>query len=499
MNSKNNKETENKKEKDILKTRVEDFKNNFNISSFEKSIYNIKDKVTAKKILHGIDENVVREISKDKKEPAWMLELRLRALKKYYESSNPIWGPDLTEIKDMNIAVFLKNETDPKKNWEDLPEDIKNTFDRLGIPEAEKEYLAGVSAQYDSEAVYHNVKDLLTKQGAIYMEMHEAVLKHEDLVKKYFAKIIDENLHKYSALHLALWSGGSFVYVPKGVKLYIPIQSYYRLNAPGAGQFEHTLIVAEEDSYVHYIEGCSAPRYNVLNLHAGAVEIHVGKNAHVKFSTVENWSRNMYNLNTKKAIVMENGKIEWVSGSFGSRVSMLYPSSILKGDNSISEYTGITFAGKDQFIDNGCSSIHLGKNTYSTVNTKAITQDNGVSLTRNIVYIDKKAIGSKSNSECESLMLSKESISDTIPVIDSRTDKADIGHEASIGKISDEAIFYLTSRGITEEEAKKLIVRGFAEPISKSLPLEYAVEMNRLIEMELEGANRINDKKLKIK
>lgn len=330
---------------------------------------------------------------------------------------------------------------------------------------------------------------MLLAQGVIYMDMSEALLKHEELVKQYFSKAIDMSLHKYTALHLALWSGGSFVYVPKDIQVFIPIQSYYRLNAPGAGQFEHTLIIAEENSSIHYIEGCSAPSYNVLNLHAGSVEIFVGKNANVKFSTIENWSKNMYNLNTKKAIVEENGKIEWITGSFGSKVSMLYPTSVLKGDDSKSEFTGITFANSNQYIDNGCSSIHLGKNTYSTVNTKAITVDNGISITRNIVYIDKNATGSKSNSECESLMLGDNAISDTIPVIDQRTKDADIGHEASIGKISDEAIYYMKTRGINEEEAKKMIVRGFAEPISRELPLEYAIEMNQLIDMELEGAN----------
>lgn len=456
----------------------------------DRGVYDIiNDVKIAKQVEKGLSKDIVLEISKEKNEPKWMLDIRLKALEEFNKQSNPNWGPDLSEVDISKIVTYIKPDTKKTNNWNDVPEDIKDTFDKLGIPEAEKKALAGVSVQLDSEEVYHNVKELLKEQGIIYMDMSEALIKHEDLVKKYFTKAIPTTLHKYIALHYAVWSGGSFVYVPKGVKTTIPIQSYYRLNSSGAGQFEHTLIVVEDDASIHYIEGCSAPKYNELNVHAGAVEILVGDNAKMRFSTIENWSKNMYNLNTKRAIIGENSKMEWISGSFGSKVSMLYPTSILKGDGSSSEYTGITYASHGQNIDNGCTHIHLGKNTYSNINTKSITQGDGKSMTRNNIYISKNAIGAKTNSDCQSLMLDSGSVSDTIPVIDVNTDKADVGHEAKIGKIEDSAIFYLMSRGLTEADAKGMIVRGFAEPISKELPIEYALEMNRLIDIELEGAN----------
>ncbi len=360
-----------------------------------------------------------------------------------------------------------------------------------GIPEAEIKSLAGVSAQYDSEEVYHNVKEEFSKQGIIYLDFNTAVKEHEELVKEYFGKSITPKLHKYSALHYSVFSGGSFVYVPDNVEAIMPIQSYYRLNAPGAGQFEHTLIVLGKNSKLHYIEGCSAPKYNELNIHAGAVEIFVKENGHMKFSTIENWSKNMYNLNSKRAILEKNAKIEWVSGSFGSKVSMLYPTSILKGDGSSSTFTGITFAGENQNIDNGCTAIHIGKNSSSIVNTKSIVRNGGINTTRNIIKVQKGAKGVKSNSDCDSLILDDLSVSDTIPVIDVRESNTDIGHEAKIGKIENDTIFYLMSRGLEERDAKVMIVRGFASPISKELPLEYAVEMNNLINLELEGHDGI--------
>lgn len=459
-----------------------------NITEISRGIYDKIDDIKIKKQTEkGITEKVVREISKEKKEPKWMLDLRLKALKRFFEMENPIWGPNLTEVDITNITAYVKPDINKTASWDDVPENIKETFEKLGIIDAEKKYLAGVTAQIDSEEIYHNVEKNITSKGVIYMDISEAVLKHEKLVKKYFAKLINENLHKYSALHLAVWSGGSFIYVPAGVKLDIPVQSYYRLNAKGAGQFEHTLIVLEKDASLHFIEGCSAPKYNELNVHAGSVEIFVGENSKIRFSTIENWSKNMYNLNTKRAILEKNAEIEWISGSFGSKVTMLYPTTILKGDNSKSEFTGITFAGEDQEIDNGSSNIHLGKNTSSNVNTKSITIKNGKSITRNYVYVGKEAENAKSNSDCESLMLNEGSITDTIPVINSKRGDSQIGHEAKIGKIGDEKIFYLMSRGLTEEDAKTMIVRGFAEPISKELPIEYALEMNRLIGLELEG------------
>lgn len=374
-----------------------------------------------------------------------------------------------------------------KHDWKDIPEDIKNTFDLLGIPKAERESLAGVGAQYDSEVVYHNVSEELRNQGVLYMDMETAVKEYRELVEPYFMKLVPPNDHKFAALHGAVWSGGSFVYVPEGVQVHIPIQSYFRLNAPGAGQFEHTLIIVEKGAKIHYIEGCSAPKYYVNNLHAGCVELYIKEDATLKYSTIENWSRNMYNLNTKRAVVDKNGRIEWVSGSFGSKVSMLYPMSILRGEGARSEFTGITFAGAGQHLDTGSKVVHAAPHTTSVVNSKSISKNGGVAIYRGLLSATPNAKNSKATVSCESLMLDSESRSDTIPIISVSNDNVDVGHEAKIGRISDEAIFYLMSRGLTEEEAKAMIVRGFVEPIAKELPLEYAVEMNNLIKLELEG------------
>ena len=373
------------------------------------------------------------------------------------------------------------------ENWDDGPSYIRDTFDRLGIPEAEKQSLAGVGAQYDSEVVYHSIHKDLEEQGVIYTDIETAIVEYEDIMKEHFMKLISINDHKFAALHGAVWSGGSFIYVPKGVKVKMPLQSYFRLNAPEAGQFEHTLIIVDEGADLHFIEGCSAPKYKKNVLHAGAVELIVKKGARLRYSTIENWSRNMYNLNTKRALVEEDGVIEWVSGSFGSRVSMLYPMSILKGDRSRCEFTGVTFAAAGQYLDTGCKIIHQGKQTSSTVHSKSISKNGGTAFYRGLLKVLPEATGSRSTVECESLMLDNLSSSDTIPIIDINNDSVDIGHEAKIGRISDEAIFYLMSRGISEDEAKAMIVRGFVEPISKELPLEYAVELNKLIELELEG------------
>lgn len=458
----------------------------------DRGIYDIYDELDYSGGLSlGLNEDIVREISKSKNEPNWLLDLRLEALKIFNESKNPDWGPNLDEVDVNEVLLYIKPDVKKKRDWDELPEYIVDTFDRLGIPEAEKESLAGVSAQYDSEEVYHNVKEEFLKQGIIYLDFDTAVKEHEELVKEYFSKNITPRLHKYAALHYAVFSGGSFVYVPDNIEASMPIQSYYRLNAPGAGQFEHTLIVVGKNSSLHFIEGCSAPKYNELNIHAGAVEIYVKENAHMKFSTIENWSKNMYNLNTKRAILEKDAKIEWISGSFGSKVSMLYPTSILKGDNSSSTYTGVTFAGEGQHIDNGCTAIHIGKNSSSIVNTKSIVKDGGMSTTRNIIRVQEGATGVKSNSDCDSLILDNLSISDTIPVIDVMESDTDIGHEAKIGRIENDTIFYLMSRGLDEKEAKAMIVRGFASPISKELPLEYAVELNNLINLELEGHDGI--------
>ncbi len=458
------------------------------VTDIDDNIYNIKNKDEYSFKTIGLTEEVIKEISEKKQEPEWMLDLRLKALKIYNELKMPTWGPDLSELDMSKIATYVKPKTNMKKSWEDVPEDIKSTFDALGIPEAEKESLAGVGAQYDSEIVYHSIKEELVKQGVIYTDFDEAVKKYPDLVKQYFTKCVPMTDHKFIALHYAVWSGGSFVYVPKGVKVDIPLQSYFRLNAPGAGQFEHTLIIVDEGASLQFIEGCSAPKYNEINLHAGCVELFVKDNGFLRYSTIENWSKNMMNLNTKKAIVGANGKMEWVTGSFGSKISMLYPMSILNGENAKCEFTGISFAGKGQNLDTGLKIIHNAENTSSVVNSKSISKDGGICTFRSDIKVRPRAKKSKVTVSCESLMLDSISRSDTIPVNEIDTDEVEFSHEAKIGKISDKTIFYLMARGISEEEAKAMIVRGFASPISKELPLEYAVEMNNLINLELEGS-----------
>ncbi|HCD23836.1 MAG TPA: Fe-S cluster assembly protein SufB, partial [Lachnospiraceae bacterium] len=346
-----------------------------------------------------------------------------------------------------------------------------------------------VGAQYDSELVYHNVREEVAAQGVVYTDMESALTgEYADLVHSHFMKLVPPRDHKFAALHGAVWSGGSFVYVPAGVHVEIPLQSYFRLNAPGAGQFEHTLIIVEEGAYLHFIEGCSAPKYNVANLHAGCVELYVGKNAKLRYSTIENWSKNMYNLNTKRALVEENGVIEWVSGSFGSHVGCLYPMSVLKGDNSRMEFTGVTFAGAGQNLDTGAKVTHIGRNTSSYMNTRSISKSGGISTFRSSVVVAKTAKGAKSSVSCQSLMLDSESRSDTVPAMDIRTRDASVGHEAKIGSISNDAIFYLMSRGMSEEDARAMIVSGFADNVSKELPVEYAVEMNNLIRLEMKGS-----------
>ncbi len=419
-----------------------------------------------------------------------MLEFRLKSLETYNQMAVPEWGPSIEGLNMDNIVTYIRPKAERmQKDWNDVPTDIKDTFERLGIPQAERASLAGVGAQYDSELVYHNVKDEVAAQGVIYTDLESALHgEYADMIRNHFMKLVPTTDHKFAALHGAVWSGGSFVYVPPGVKVEIPLQSYFRLNAAGAGQFEHTLIIVDEGADLHFIEGCSAPKYNVANLHAGCVELYVGKNAKLRYSTIENWSKNMYNLNTKRARVEEGGKIEWVSGSFGSHVSYLYPMSVLQGDNSRCEFTGVTFAGHGQNLDTGTKVVHVGKNTSSYINTRSISKSDGISTFRSAVVVGKNAKGSKSAVSCESLMLDDISRSDTIPAMDIRTDDVDIGHEAKIGRISDDVVFYLMSRGMSEEDARALIVSGFADNVSKELPLEYAVEMNNLIRLEMKGS-----------
>ena len=441
------------------------------------------------KIKEGLTEDIVLEISEKKNDPEWMRDFRLKSLEVYNKSEMPNWGPDISGLNVDNIVTYVKPNTEMSQTWEEVPEDIKNTFEKLGIPEAERKSLAGVGAQYDSELVYHNLQEEVARQGVIYTDIESALHgPYGKMIEEHFMKLVPPTDHKFAALHGAVWSGGSFVYVPKGVNVEIPLQSYFRLNAKGAGQFEHTLIIVDEGAQLHFIEGCSAPKYNVANLHAGCVELFVGKNAKLRYSTIENWSKNMYNLNTKRAKVEENGIMEWVSGSFGSHVSYLYPMTILKGDNARSQFTGVTFAGKGQNLDTGVKMVHIGKDTSSYINTRSISKGGGISTYRSAVVIQNQAKNAKSAASCQSLMLDDESRSDTLPAIDVRTNKADVGHEAKIGRISEDDVFYLMSRGISEEEAKSLIVSGFADSVSKGLPLEYAVEMNNLIRLEMVGA-----------
>ena len=463
------------------KTQVEDI---------DRSIYDIKDKENdAYRMEAGLTPEIIEKLSKEKGDPEWMREFRLKSLKTYNEMPLPNWGPSIEGLDMDHIATYVRPKTDMKNDWKDVPQDIKDTFERLGIPQAERKSLAGVGAQYDSELVYHNVKSEVAEQGVIYTDM-ESALKGEyaEMVHEYFMKLVTPRDHKFAALHGAVWSGGSFVYVPKGVQVSIPLQSYFRLNAKGAGQFEHTLIIVDEGASLHFIEGCSAPKYNVANLHAGCVELYVKKNAKLRYSTIENWSKNMYNLNTKRALVEENGVIEWVSGSFGSHVGCLYPMSVLKGDNSRMEFTGVTFAGAGQNLDTGAKVTHIGRNTSSYMNTRSISKSGGISTFRSSVVVQKGASGAKSAVSCQSLMLDSESRSDTIPAMDIRTRDAAVGHEAKIGSISNEAVFYLMSRGMSEEDARALIVSGFADNVSKELPVEYAVEMNNLIRLEMKGS-----------
>ena len=460
------------------------------VADIDRSIYDIRDaEHDAYRMEAGLTPAIVEKLSKEKNDLAWMEQFRLESLQIYNNMRVPDWGPSLDGLDIDHIATYVRPNTKMQNNWENVPQDIKDTFERLGIPQAERKSLAGVGAQYDSELVYHNVRAEVAAQGVVYTDMESALHgEYAEMVRKYFMKLVTPRDHKFAALHGAVWSGGSFVYVPKGVQVSIPLQSYFRLNAKGAGQFEHTLIIVDEGASLHFIEGCSAPKYNVANLHAGCVELYVKKGAKLRYSTIENWSKNMYNLNTKRALVEEDGTIEWISGSFGSHVGCLYPMSILKGDRARMEFTGVTFAGAGQNLDTGAKVVHVGKNTSSYMNTRSISKSGGISTFRSSVVVEKSAKHAKSAVSCQSLMLDSESGSDPIPAMDIRTRDAAIGHEAKIGSISNDAVFYLMSRGMSEEDARALIVSGFADNVSKELPVEYAVEMNNLIRLEMKGS-----------
>jgi len=437
----------------------------------------------------GINEDVVRTISKYKNEPEWMLQKRLTALKIFNELKLPTWGVNLEKLDLNKITYFLVPDAMHNANsWDDVPENIKKTFDRLGIPEAERKSLAGAGAQYDSQVVYHRIRDDLKSKGVIFEDMDVAVKEYPELVKKYFmSKCVKPNLHKFAALHGAVWSGGTFIYVPKNVHIDMPLQAYFRMNTKSMGQFEHTLIIVDEGAELHYVEGCSAPLYNASSIHAGCVEIFVHKNSRMRYSSVENWSKNTYNLNTKTALVEQNATIEWVSGNMGSGVTMLYPTSVLLESGAKADHISIAYAGAGQNQDTGSKVYHLAPNTTSTIKSKSLSKNGGITSYRGLVRVKKGAINSKCSVSCDALMFDNKSQSNTYPSIDVDEKDVDVVHEASVGKISEDQIFYLQSRGISQEQAIQMIVSGFIEPIIKELPLEYAVEMNRLIEMEMEN------------
>ncbi|MFH0820151.1 MAG: Fe-S cluster assembly protein SufB [Candidatus Peregrinibacteria bacterium] len=443
-----------------------------------------------KRFSKGISEELVRLISRDKDEPEWMLKYRLAAYRHFLALPMPAWGANLLALNFDEICFYAK-AADKKggyKSWKQVPAAIKNTFERLGIPEAERKVLAGVGAQYESEAIYHSLEKNLQNQGVIFTDLDVALQKHPELVKKYFMKCVPAHDHKFAALHGAVWSGGTFLHIPKGVKLKKPLQSYFRMNARGMGQFEHTLIIIEEGAEGHYIEGCSAPKYGSNALHAGCVEVFVGKGAKFRYSSVENWSRDTYNLNTKRAIIEENAIMEWVGGNMGSGVTMLYPCSILKGDHSRADHIGIAFANAGQVQDTGAKVFHLGKNTSSQVVMKSLSKGGGRSVYRGELRIAKSAENALASVRCDALILDPISISDTHPNIQVDCDSATVNHEARVGRLNEEDIFYLMSRGIAEAEAQAMIVNGFINPIVRELPLEYAVEMNRLIQLEMESS-----------
>ncbi len=436
----------------------------------------------------GLDEELVRFISREKKEPDWMLIKRLEALKIYREMPLPNWGPDLSRLDLEKITYYARATDKQSQTWDDVPADIKETFNKLGIPKAEQEVLAGVGAQYESTVIYHSLKEQFKAQGVIFEDLDVAIKSHEDLVKKYFMRAVPPTLHKFAALHGAVWSGGTFLYIPKGVTVDLPLQAYFRMNAKGMGQFEHTLIIVEEEAQAHYIEGCSAPRYGIDSLHAGCVEVFVAEGARFRYSSVESWSKDAYNLNTKRALVQKKAHMEWVGGNFGSNVTMLYPCSVLMGEGSTADHLGVAFANSGQIQDTGAKVIHLAPNTTSNIVMKSISKNGGQAIYRGLVEIGANAENAASNIKCDALILDPRSSSDTIPLIKIKNQAAVLAHEATAGKLNENDIFYLRSRGLSEAAASAMIVNGFIEPIVKELPLEYAVEMNRMVELEMENS-----------
>jgi len=436
----------------------------------------------------GLDHELVDAISSHKDEPDWMRKFRHKSLDYFLARPLPMWGGNLTEIDFDNIYYYIKPTEKQADSWEDLPADIKDTWDKLGIPEAEKKYLAGVGAQYESEVVYHKLQEDLTAKGVVFLDTDTALREHEELFKQYFGTIIPQNDNKFAALNSAVWSGGSFIYVPPGVQIEMPLQAYFRINAENMGQFERTLILVDEGAYVHYVEGCTAPIYSTDSLHSAVVEIVVKKGGRCRYTTIQNWSNNVYNLVTKRAVAYEDATMEWVDGNLGSKLTMKYPAIWLMGERAHGEVLSIAFAGTGQHQDAGGKAVHVAPNTTSVITSKSISKNGGRAGYRGLLEVNKKAAGSKSKVVCDALILDEESRSDTYPYIKIDADDVDIGHEATVSKIGEEQLFYLMSRGLTEAEASAMIVSGFVEPITKELPLEYAVEMNRLIQLQMEGS-----------
>jgi Fe-S cluster assembly protein SufB len=437
----------------------------------------------------GLSEAVVQDISALKSEPEWMLASRLKALSLFGRKPMPTWGADLTGIDFDNIKYFVRASEQQAQTWDDLPDDIKTTYERLGIPEAERQRLvSGVAAQYESEVVYHQINEELERQGVIFMDTDTALREHPEFFEEYFGTVIPSGDNKFAALNSAVWSGGSFVYVPKGVHVEIPLQAYFRINTENMGQFERTLIIADEDSYVHYIEGCTAPIYKSDSLHSAVVEIVVKKGARVRYTTIQNWSNNVYNLVTKRAIAHENATMEWIDGNIGSKVTMKYPSVYLVGEGAKGETLSVAFAGPGQHQDAGAKMVHMAPNTSSSIVSKSIARGGGRAGYRGEIRVDEKAHNSANTVRCDALLVDTISRSDTYPAIDIRVDDVTLGHEATVSRVSEEQLFYLMSRGLAEDEAMAMIVRGFIEPISRELPMEYALELNKLIEMGMEGS-----------
>ncbi|NMB90604.1 MAG: Fe-S cluster assembly protein SufB [Chloroflexi bacterium] len=444
--------------------------------------------VSVFKTRKGLDREVVEQISHMKGEPQWMLEFRLKALEHYQQRPIPTWGADLSQLNLDEIYYYVRPAEAEGRSWEDVPDSIKQTFDRLGIPEAERKFLAGVGAQYESEMVYHNIQEHLAKQGVIFLSIENGLREHPDLFRQYFGKVIPIEDNKFAALNSAVWSGGSFVYVPKGVKVDLPLQAYFRLNMANIGQFERTLIIADEGSQVHYVEGCTAPQYTTDSFHSGVIEIMVNKGARVRYTTIQNWSNNVYNLVTQRAIVQEGGTMEWVDANLGSKVTMKYPSCYLMGEGAHGEILSMAFAGPGQHQDAGGKVIHFAPNTSSKVTSKSISKGGGRASYRGLLKVYKEASNSRSNVVCDALLLDPQSRTDTYPYIEIDQEDVNIGHEASVSKVGEEQLFYLMSRGLSAEEATTMVVSGFIEPLVKELPMEYAVEMNRLIQLQMEGS-----------